>query len=86
MGEILSFYYGKFYRSESHHRWSECRKIRRKKCITGEKIFTGWRQRELLSRLVPHVAEEFQKTLSEVLYNSLLFKYLSENFILFPGI
>ncbi|CAB4315635.1 unnamed protein product [Prunus armeniaca] len=65
MGEILSFYYGKFYRSESHRRWSECRKIRRKKCITGEKIFTGWRQRELLSRLVPHVAEEFQKTLSE---------------------
>ncbi|XP_034222829.1 uncharacterized protein LOC117633222 isoform X1 [Prunus dulcis] len=65
MGEILSFYYGKFYRSESHRRWSECRKIRRKKCITGEKIFTGWRQRELLSRLVPQVPEEFQRTLSE---------------------
>ncbi|XP_068342199.1 uncharacterized protein [Pyrus communis] len=65
MGEILSFYYGKFYRSDAYRRWSECRKSRRKKCILGEKIFTGWRQRELLSRIIPHVSEESQKSLSE---------------------
>ncbi|KAB2604765.1 hypothetical protein D8674_041381 [Pyrus ussuriensis x Pyrus communis] len=65
MGEILSFYYGKFYGSDAYRRWSECRKSRRKKCILGEKIFTGWRQRELLSRIIPHVSEESQKSLSE---------------------
>ncbi|XP_050382041.1 uncharacterized protein LOC126798981 [Argentina anserina] len=64
-GEIMSFYYGIFYRSDEYYRWSDCQKGRRKKCIIGEKIFTGWRQRELFSRLVPHVREESQTTLLE---------------------
>ncbi|XWS53639.1 hypothetical protein CRYUN_Cryun10bG0018000 [Craigia yunnanensis] len=66
MGDILSFYYGKFYRSDKYHRWSECRKMRRRRCIYGQRIFTGWRQQELLSRLIPHVSEECQNTLLEV--------------------
>lgn len=66
MGKILSLYYGKFYGSDAYRRWSDCPKIKRKKCVTGRKIFTGWRQQELLSRLFPRVTEEVQSTLLEV--------------------
>ncbi|KAF4355155.1 hypothetical protein G4B88_027027 [Cannabis sativa] len=65
MGEILSFYYGRFYRSDAYRRWSDSRKIKRKKCVTGRKIFTGWRQQELLSRLSPHVPGDSQTSLLE---------------------
>lgn len=66
MGDILSFYYGKFYGSKSYRRWSECKKMRSRKCIFGQRIFTGLRQHELLSRLRPHLSEECQNTLLEV--------------------
>ncbi|KAJ0034821.1 hypothetical protein Pint_24553 [Pistacia integerrima] len=65
MGEILSFYYGTFYRSEKYRKWSECRKMKSKRCVYGQRIFTGMRQQELLSRLQPHVSEECQNTLLE---------------------
>ncbi|KAJ9131431.1 hypothetical protein P3X46_035091 [Hevea brasiliensis] len=66
MGEILSFYYGEFYRSDGYRRWSDCQKKKRKKCIYGQKIFTGWRQQELLSRLHPHVPVHSQNDFLEV--------------------
>ncbi|XP_042474962.1 uncharacterized protein LOC122057036 [Macadamia integrifolia] len=66
MGDIQSFYYGEFYRSDAHRKWSECRKIRSRRCIHGQKIFTAWRQQELLSRLLPCVSEDCQNTLLEV--------------------
>lgn len=66
MGELLSFYYGKFYRSDAHHRWSECRKMRSRRYIYGQRIFTGWRQQELLSRLLQVISEEVQHNLLEV--------------------
>nr|XP_010943394.1 uncharacterized protein LOC105061132 isoform X3 [Elaeis guineensis] len=66
MGDVLSYYYGKFYRSDAYRRWSECRKIRSRKCILGQRIFTGWRQQELLSRVLPMVSKEGQDTLLEV--------------------
>ncbi|KAJ7972924.1 Arginine-glutamic acid dipeptide repeat protein [Quillaja saponaria] len=66
MGDILSFYYCKFYRSEGYRRWSDCRKLRRRRCIYGQKIFTEWRQQELLSRLFSHVSEECQNVLVEL--------------------
>ncbi|KAK1591845.1 hypothetical protein Q3G72_014569 [Acer saccharum] len=65
MGEILLFYYGKFYRSDKYRRWSECRKMRSRRCIYGLRIFTGLRQQELLSRLLVHVSEECKKSLLE---------------------
>ncbi|XP_048320742.2 uncharacterized protein LOC107433269 isoform X1 [Ziziphus jujuba] len=65
-GDILSYYYGRFYRSDRYCRWSECRKIRSRRCIYGQRIFTGLRQQELLSRLLPHVSEECQNTLLEI--------------------
>ncbi|XP_043722265.1 uncharacterized protein LOC122669547 isoform X2 [Telopea speciosissima] len=66
MGDIQSFYYGEFYRSDGHRKWSECRKIRSRRCIHGQKIFTAWRQQELLSRLLPRMSEDCQNTLLEV--------------------
>ncbi|GMI98803.1 hypothetical protein like AT2G47820 [Hibiscus trionum] len=66
MGEILSFYYGKFYKSGGYRRWSECRKLRSRRCVHGQKLFTGWRQHELLSRLFSHVSKECQDMLLEV--------------------
>ncbi|KAI4317608.1 hypothetical protein L6164_025466 [Bauhinia variegata] len=65
MGDILSFYYGKFYRSDRYRRWSECKKMKSRKCIYGQKIFTGARQHELLSRLQPILSEECRSTLLE---------------------
>ncbi|XP_065853555.1 uncharacterized protein [Euphorbia lathyris] len=66
MGDILSFYYGEFYKSNAYRRWLGCRKKRRKKCAYGRKLFTGWRQEELVSRLHPRVPEHSQNTLLEV--------------------
>lgn len=66
MGEILSFYYGEFYRSNAYRRWSECRKMKSRRCIHGQKIFTGWRQQELLSRLFSHVSEPCRNHVVEV--------------------
>ncbi|XP_059280657.1 uncharacterized protein LOC132034353 [Lycium ferocissimum] len=65
-GDILSFYYGKFYRSDVYRRWSECRKVRSRRSVCGQKMFTGSRQQELMSRLLPRISEENQKALAEV--------------------
>ncbi|CAL0311086.1 unnamed protein product [Lupinus luteus] len=69
MGDIMSFYYGKFYRSKGYRRWSVSRKLRSKRYICGKKIFTDWRQQELLSRLFPHVSGECQTMLVEMSRN-----------------
>ncbi|KAK7303839.1 hypothetical protein RJT34_14756 [Clitoria ternatea] len=66
MGDILSFYYGKFFKTKEYCRWSDCRKLKTKRCIFGQKIFTGWRQQELLSRLFSHVAKECHTRLVEI--------------------
>ncbi|CAN0914234.1 hypothetical protein LINGRAHAP2_LOCUS28430 [Linum grandiflorum] len=66
MGDVLSFYYGRFYGSDRYNRWSDSRKVKRKKFISGEKLFTGWRQQELISRLQPHIPESYQKTFQEM--------------------
>lgn len=66
MGDVLSFYYGKFYRSNAQRRWVECRKTRGRRCILGHRIFTGWRQQELLSRLLSGRSKEVQDPLLEV--------------------
>ncbi|KAJ0113741.1 hypothetical protein Patl1_01053 [Pistacia atlantica] len=65
MGDVLSFYYGQFYRSDGYRRWLECWKLRSKRFVHGQKIFTGWRLQELLSRLVSHVSEECKNILLE---------------------
>ncbi|KAJ1402334.1 hypothetical protein SESBI_28026 [Sesbania bispinosa] len=55
--------------SEGHCRWSKCRKLRVRRCIWGQKIFTGWRQQELLSRLSSQVSGECQTMLVELSRN-----------------
>lgn len=66
MGEVLSYYYGEFYRSDAYKRWSACRKVRSRRCILGLRIFSGSRQQELLSRLLAGVAGEVRDPLLEV--------------------
>ncbi|CAN1356727.1 hypothetical protein LINPERPRIM_LOCUS44047, partial [Linum perenne] len=66
MGDILSFYYGRFYGSDRYNRWSDSRKVKRKKFISGEKLFTGWRQQELISRLQHHIPDSYQNTFQEM--------------------
>ncbi|KAI3950440.1 hypothetical protein MKW92_014016 [Papaver armeniacum] len=38
MGDVQSYYYGRFFRSDAHRRWSEGRKIRSKKCVLGQRF------------------------------------------------
>ncbi|KAJ0228824.1 Uncharacterized protein HA466_0321660 [Hirschfeldia incana] len=61
-GQLLSFYYGKFYKSAKHKIWSNFLKKRNRKCIQGKKLYSGWRLHLLLSRLLPSIADESQKT------------------------
>ncbi|ESQ35971.1 hypothetical protein EUTSA_v10006718mg [Eutrema salsugineum] len=59
--EIMLFYYGKFYKSAKYHSWSDSRKKRNRKCVNGRKLYSGWRQQQLLSRLIPSITDESQK-------------------------
>lgn len=71
MGNILTFYYGKFFLSPEFYRWSECRKTRsRRGVVYGQKLFTGMRLHELLSRILPSISEKCKQALLEV--NTLL--------------
>ncbi|CAL9214248.1 unnamed protein product [Arabidopsis halleri] len=61
IGEVMLFYYGKFYNSAKYHSWSESRKKRNRKCVYGRKLYSGWRQQQLLTRLMPSIPDEPQK-------------------------
>ncbi|KAG8372958.1 hypothetical protein BUALT_Bualt12G0121200 [Buddleja alternifolia] len=65
-GAIMSLYYGKFYGRAEFRRWLECRKSKSKKCVFGQRIFSGLRQQELLARIFPRVSEELRNALLEV--------------------
>ncbi|KAL1188093.1 hypothetical protein V5N11_003128 [Cardamine amara subsp. amara] len=60
-GEILSFYYGKFYKSAKHKIWSNSLKKRSRRCIQGKTLFSSWRLQQLLSRLIPSITDEPKK-------------------------
>ncbi|KAL2940959.1 Arginine-glutamic acid dipeptide repeats protein [Bienertia sinuspersici] len=66
LGQILAYYYGRFYGSSEYRRWLECRKMRNRKCILGHRFFTGYRQHELFARLSPRLSEESQNKFMEV--------------------
>eukprot|EP00253_Pinus_taeda_P022882 PITA_22882 len=66
MGDILAHYYGKFFNTESYCRWAESRKTRSRKRIQGQRIFSGWRQKELLARLFPDIPEHLKHEIPEV--------------------
>ncbi|CAN6361519.1 unnamed protein product [Urochloa humidicola] len=66
VGDVLSYYYGKFYNRDAYKRWSDCRKAKSRKCILGERIFQGWRRQELISRLKSNIPEEAHDSLIEI--------------------
>ncbi|KAM0919716.1 hypothetical protein ACQ4PT_008018 [Festuca glaucescens] len=66
VGNVLSYYYGKFYGGDVCKRWSDCRKARTRRCILGERIFTGWRQQEIISRLKSIILKESHDSLLEI--------------------
>ncbi|KAL9275172.1 hypothetical protein AKJ16_DCAP26670, partial [Drosera capensis] len=66
IGQVLSFYYGRFYKSPRYCKWADCRKMRKRKCIVGERLFTGGRHKELFCRLLLHISEESKSSLQEV--------------------
>ncbi|CAH8353246.1 unnamed protein product [Eruca vesicaria subsp. sativa] len=67
MGDMLSYYYGSFYRSNEYKRWVDGRKSRRsRRSVQGHKLLTDWRQQELLSRISCHVSEECKSMLLKV--------------------
>ncbi|KAI3682752.1 hypothetical protein L1987_82971 [Smallanthus sonchifolius] len=67
MQHVISYYYGKFYRSNEHQKWSMYLKKRISKSVPGKKIFTGWRLHELLSRLLSNVTDECKASLTQVI-------------------
>ncbi|KAJ0808274.1 putative transcription regulator Homeodomain-LIKE family [Helianthus annuus] len=67
MPNVISYYYGKFYRSGEHQKWSMYRKKRIKQSLPGKKIFRGWRLQELLSRLLSNVTDECKASLTQVI-------------------
>uniref|UniRef100_A0ACD5YL23 Uncharacterized protein n=1 Tax=Avena sativa TaxID=4498 RepID=A0ACD5YL23_AVESA len=66
VGDVLSYYYGKFYKRDAYKRWSDCRKARTRRCVLGEHIFTGWRQQEILARLKSIILKEAHDSLLEI--------------------
>lgn len=74
MPNVITYYYGKFYRSSEHKKWSMYRKKRIRKSVPGKKFFRGWRRQELLSRLLPKVTNECKTRLAQVfiIHNSFI--------------
>ncbi|KAI3742704.1 hypothetical protein L1987_60397 [Smallanthus sonchifolius] len=66
MPNVVAYYYGKFYRSGQHQKWSTYRKKRSRKSMPGKWIFSGWRRQELLSRVLPNVTNECKSRLTQV--------------------
>nr|GMD72200.1 uncharacterized protein LOC109174961 [Ipomoea batatas] len=81
-GDILAYYYGKFYKSDEYNRWSDGQKVRNRKCVYGQKIFVGSRLQELLSRLFPKVSAECQSELLEISRTFGEGKILLKNYVL----
>ncbi|CAL9238644.1 unnamed protein product [Arabidopsis halleri] len=60
-GEILLFYYGKFYESAKYKIWSHSLKKRSRRCIQGKKLYSDWRLQLLLSRLIRSIPDELKE-------------------------
>ncbi|GKB00777.1 homeodomain-like protein [Tanacetum coccineum] len=67
MPHVLSYYYGKFCKSDQHQKWSTYSKKILIKYSPGKKFLKGWRRQELLSRLLAHVTDECKTRLTQVI-------------------
>lgn len=71
---ILPYYYGSFYGSDSFKKWTKGKKIQRRKCGRGKKLFTDQKTlRKFLERLLPLISKETKSLLLKVLSLSLDF-------------
>lgn len=70
IGDVLSFYYGKFYKIATHKEWKMSRKSNDQIVKpTGMKVFTaGWRQRELFARIFAKCTDECKTHLTRVFF------------------
>ncbi|KAJ4776034.1 arginine-glutamic acid dipeptide repeat protein [Rhynchospora pubera] len=59
MGDVLSYYYGNFYKSDWYL------KYKMKRCVLGSRIFQGWRQDQIFSRLTGLMPNESHDALQE---------------------
>jgi hypothetical protein len=66
IGDILTYYYTKFYQRDAYKKWSDCRKANTRKHILGERIFQGRRHKELLSRLKLKIPKEAHDSVTKV--------------------
>lgn len=82
MPDVLSYYYGKFYKSAEHQTWSMYLKTRSRKSVPGKKIFKGWKRQELLSRLLPNITDECKTSLTQVISSYDDGKLSFENYVL----
>lgn len=67
MRNVLSYYYGKFYKTDEHKKWLRYKKMKgNKKTMPGKIIFSDWRQDELFFRLFPRVTDTSITSLKQV--------------------
>ncbi|KAL8100358.1 uncharacterized protein LOC141683972 [Apium graveolens] len=69
MEDVLLLYYGRFYSSAEFTRWTKItkrRKVKSKKWAYGQRMLSGLRLEELISRILSQVSEECKKELKEV--------------------
>lgn len=67
MKDILHLYYGKFYGMPAFCRWAGSKNSRNRKCVHGPRILQGWRQDELLRRLLPHFPDASMDVILQVM-------------------
>lgn len=61
MGDLMRFYYGKFYASCEYRKWAKFRKK-----SSGEKVLSGWRHEKFSAHLFSLASDDFQDMLFEV--------------------
>lgn len=67
MRNVLSYYYGKFYKTNDHKKWLRYKKMKgNKMTMPGKIIFSDWRQDELFFRLFPRVTDTSITSLKQV--------------------
>jgi hypothetical protein len=69
VGDVISYYYGNFRKTDAYKRWAHCRKAKSKRCIRGKHIFKRPRLSKLISRLKSKIPNEAHGSLIEVCYS-----------------
>ncbi|KAM0947688.1 hypothetical protein DsansV1_C07g0070101 [Dioscorea sansibarensis] len=65
LNNVLFYYYGRFYGSDSYKKWTKGKKIQRKRCGRGKELFTDKCLRKFLGRILPSMSKEAKRILRE---------------------